>query len=120
MVLTKGGSDTGGTLGLGLSYAEPLALYGKGAADRAADLCDSFLGKTDFDEAEFAEQLVELRNTTRELYGLANLYRSLIVQKARALRPLKSEVYCYTVQRYQYDPSPLVSRYTVYDTVRVP
>ena len=31
MVLTKDGNDVGGILGLALSYAEPLSLFGKAA-----------------------------------------------------------------------------------------
>lgn len=38
-------------------------------------------------DAEFLQDLVALRNSVRELYGMSNLLRSIIVQKARALRP---------------------------------
>ena len=53
MVLTKNGADTGGTLGFALSYAEPLALFGKAAADRSIDLCEAFFSQVLINEQEF-------------------------------------------------------------------
>ena len=90
MVLTKGGNDTGGTLGFALGYAEPLSLYGKVAADKADDLAERF-AEGDFDPREFLDDLVAMRNTLREQYRLANVFRSIVVQKARALRPNATE-----------------------------
>ena len=90
MVLTKDGNDTGGILGLALSYAEPLALFGKAAVDATDHLSEVFAAGIDDPEA-FLEDMVALRNTVRELYGLTNLFRSIVVQKSRALRPGATE-----------------------------
>ena len=86
MVLTKGGNDTGGILGLALSYAEPLSLFGKAAADASEHLAEEFAAGVE-DPERFLRDLVAVRNTQRELYRMCNLFRSIIVQKARALRP---------------------------------
>ena len=85
MVLTKNGNDTGGILGLALSYAEPLSLFGKATVAASEHLADEFAEGIDDPEA-FLQDLVALRNSCREIYGLANLFRSILVQKARALR----------------------------------
>ena len=92
MVLSKGGNDTGGSLGFTLSYAEPLALYGKGAWDAADQLAERYAAGADSaDPDAFLQDLVALRNTLREQYKLTNLMRSIVVQKARALRPGATE-----------------------------
>ena len=90
MVFTKGGTDTGGTLAFALSYAEPLSLFGHAAHKRAEALCEQY-GSGEGDPERFLEDLVALRNSLREQYQLTNRLRSLIVQKARALRPGATE-----------------------------
>ena len=90
MVLTKNGIDTGGVLGFALSYAEPLALYGKTAYD-AADALALRIAEGEEDLETLLESMCALRNNLRETYNIINLFRSLIVQKSRALRPGASE-----------------------------
>ena len=85
-VLTKFGEDTNGALAQSLSYAEPFCMYGKAAFDRADDLA-SRVAAGDVDQVDFLEDMVALRNTLREVYKLSNVFRTIIVQKARALRP---------------------------------
>ena len=88
MVLTKGGNDNGGTLGFALSYAEPLSLFGKAGADAAESIAEQYAsGACDEDPEAFLSDLVALRNNLREQYRLTNVFRSIIVQKARAMRP---------------------------------
>jgi hypothetical protein len=90
MVVTKNGNDTGGILALAMSYAEPLSLFGKATVDATEHLADEFAAGIE-DPEGFLQDLVALRNSCRELYGLTNLFRSILVQKSRALRPGATE-----------------------------
>ena len=92
MVLTKGGNDTGGVLGFALSYAEPLALYGKTSYEGCTDILERAIAmESDDDFQKVIESLVALRNNLREHYRMCNLFRTIIAQRARALRPGASE-----------------------------
>ena len=86
MSLTKGGTDASGVLAFVDSYVEPLSLYGKALSTGAEQLAER-VATGDIGTEELLTELVAIRNTAKENYRLANVARSIVVAKAKALRP---------------------------------
>ena len=77
--LNEGRHEGGGQLGHGFSYAEPLCLWMHAANAYLAQILEL--------QPEAGEFLYPLLNSYRAIYNLANQYRHLIVEKARAVKP---------------------------------
>jgi hypothetical protein len=86
MSLTKGGSDTSGVLANAQSYLEPLSLYLQALTTATEQLAANFAAG-ELTSEELLTELVAVRNSAKANHGLANVARSVIVAKAKALRP---------------------------------
>lgn len=84
-LLIRGKHQGGGTLGLTMEYIEPVSMYLQTSLDAARE-CAQLADDLRVD-GELRDTLHALSNTLSGTYGLANMLRTLIVERAKVTGP---------------------------------